>query len=54
LLQSYKLGSHLPRNQEILGALAFKPKIVESNTILESVLQKWIKLVATYIEDSCV
>ena len=50
LLQGYQFTNRLPRNQEIKGALAFEPKILESKSILERVSEKIKGFIDTYIE----
>ncbi len=50
LLQTYVFANRLPRDQEIVEALSFKPKILERKTILERVADKIQTFISTFIE----
>lgn len=57
LWQNSKMGIHskvkttrLPRDQEIVESLSYKPKILDRKTILERVGEKIIEFVNTYVE----
>lgn len=50
LLQTYEFANRLPRDQEIVNALGFKPKILERKTILERVADKIQMFINTFIE----
>ena len=50
ILQTYVFASRLPRDQEIVNALEFKPKILERKSILERVGDKIESFIATFIE----
>ncbi len=50
LLQTYEFASRLPRDQEIVNALGFKPKILERKSILERVADKIQAFIDTFIE----
>jgi type I restriction enzyme R subunit len=50
LLQTYVFENRLPRDQEIVDALSFKPKILDRKTILERVADKIQAFVDTFIE----
>jgi type I restriction enzyme R subunit len=50
LLQTYIFASRLPRDQEIVDALTFKPKILEQKSILERVADKIQIFIHTFIE----
>lgn len=50
ILQTYVFASRLPRDQEIVNALEYKPKILERKSILERVGDKIENFIATFIE----
>ncbi len=50
LLQTYVFANRLPRDQEIVEALTFKPKILERKSILERVAEKIQDFINTFIE----
>ena len=50
LLQNYVFANRLPRDQEIVEALDFKPKILERKSILERVADKIQTFIHTFIE----
>lgn len=50
LLQTYVFANRLPRDQEIVEALSFKPKILERKTILDRVADKIQIFINTFIE----
>ncbi|NOU21835.1 MAG: type I restriction endonuclease subunit R, partial [Methyloglobulus sp.] len=50
LLQTYQFANRLPRDQEIVKALSFQPKILERKSILERVADKIQDFINTYIE----
>ena len=50
LLQTYEFASRLPRDQEVVNALGFKPKILERKPILERVAIKIQTFIVTFIE----
>ena len=50
LLQTYVFANRLPRDQEIVESLSYKPKILDRKTILERVGEKIIAFVNTYVE----
>lgn len=50
LLQNYVFANRLPRDQEIVDALSFKPKILERKSILERVGGKISAYVNTFVE----
>jgi len=50
LLQTYVFANRLPRDQEIVKALSFQPKILERKSILERVADKIQAFINTYIE----
>jgi len=50
LLQTYAFANRLPRDQEIVDSLSFKPKILERKSILERVGDKIQAFINTYIE----
>ncbi len=50
LLNNYTFANRLPRDQEIVEALAFKPKILARKTILQRVSDKIQDFIHTFIE----
>jgi type I restriction enzyme R subunit len=50
LLNNYTFANDLPKNQEIKSALNFKPKILESKTIVERIKDKIQAFIDTFIE----
>ena len=50
LLNNYAFANRLPREQEIIGALNFKPKILQRKTIIERVTEKIQIFINTFIE----
>lgn len=50
VLQTYIFANRLPRDQEIVEALGFKPKILERKSILERVGDKIQEFINTFIE----
>ena len=48
--QTYVFANRLPRDQEIVEALSFKPKILERKTILDRVADKIQIFINTFIE----
>ncbi len=50
LLQTYQFANRLPRDQEIVKALSFQPKILERKSILERIADKIQDFINTYIE----
>jgi type I restriction enzyme R subunit len=50
LLQNYQFANRLPRDQEIVKALNFQPKILERKSILERIADKIQDFINTYIE----
>ncbi|MFZ4860194.1 MAG: type I restriction endonuclease subunit R, partial [Desulfuromonadaceae bacterium] len=50
LLDNYAFANRLPREQEIIGALNFKPKILQRKTIIERVTEKIQIFINTFIE----
>ena len=50
LLQTYEFASRLPRDQEVVNALGFKPMILERKSILERVAVKIQTFIDTFIE----
>ncbi|VAY89083.1 hypothetical protein CARN8_5190001 [mine drainage metagenome] len=50
LLQTYVFANRLPRDQEIVESLSFKPKILDRKSILERVADKIQTFIHTFIE----
>ncbi len=50
LLNTYSFANRLPREQEIVGSLSFKPKILERKPIIERVADKIKLFIDTFIE----
>ena len=50
ILDNYLFANDLPKNQEIKNALSFKPKILESKTIIERIKEKIQEFIDTFIE----
>ena len=50
LLDTYEFANRLPREQEIVEALSFKPKILERKPILERVADKIQQFINTFVE----
>jgi len=50
LLNTYAFANRLPREQEIVSALDFKPKILERKTIMQRVADKIRLFIETYVE----
>ena len=50
LLQTYVFANRLPRDQEIVESLSFKPKILERKSILERVADKIQTFIHTFVE----
>lgn len=50
LLNTYSFANRLPRDEEIVGALTFKPKILERKPLLERVAGKIKEFIDTFIE----
>jgi type I restriction enzyme, R subunit len=50
LLNDYAFANRLPREQEIVSALSFKPKILERKAIIERVADKIKEFISTFIE----
>lgn len=50
LLGTYTFANRLPREQEIVGALTFKPKILERKGILQRIADKIKLFIDTFIE----
>ncbi len=50
ILQNYVFASRLPRDQEIVNALNFKPKILERKAIVERIADEIQDFISTYIE----
>jgi type I restriction enzyme R subunit len=50
LLQNYVFANRLPRDQEIVESLSFKPKILERKSILERIGDKIQAFIHTYVE----
>jgi type I restriction enzyme R subunit len=50
LLQNYVFANRLPRDQEIIETLSFKPKILERESILTRVSEKIKNFISTFIE----
>ncbi|OGS67902.1 MAG: hypothetical protein A2522_05365 [Gallionellales bacterium RIFOXYD12_FULL_53_10] len=50
LLQTYAFANRLPRDQEIVESLSFKPKILERKSILDRVGEKIQAFINTYVE----
>jgi type I restriction enzyme R subunit len=50
LLNDYTFANRLPREQEIVSALSFKPKILQRKSIIERVADKIQAFINTFIE----
>ena len=50
LLNDYTFAKRLPREQEIVSALSFKPKILQRKSIIERVGDKIKAFIDTFIE----
>jgi type I restriction enzyme R subunit len=50
LLNDYTFANRLPREQEIVSALSFKPKILQRKSIIERVADKIQQFINTFIE----
>ena len=50
LLNDYTFANRLPREQEIVSALSFKPKILQRKSIIERVKDKILAFIDTFIE----
>lgn len=50
LLGTYTFANRLPREQEIVGALTFKPKILERKGVLQRITDKIKLFIDTFIE----
>ncbi|MDO8262013.1 MAG: type I restriction endonuclease subunit R [Gallionella sp.] len=50
LLQNYVFANRMPRDQEIVEALSFKPKILERQSILERIADKIQAFIDTFVE----
>ncbi len=50
LLETYTFANRFPREQEIVTALSFKPKILERKPIIERVGDKIKAFIDTFIE----
>ncbi len=50
LLNDYTFANRLPREQEIVSALSFKPKILQRKSIIERVADKIQAFISTFIE----
>ena len=50
LLKNYTFANRLPRDQEIVDALSFKPKILERKPIIERVADKIKAFIDTFVE----
>jgi hypothetical protein len=46
----YSFANDLPKNQQIKNALSFKPKILESKTIIERIKEKIQEFINTFIK----
>ena len=50
LLNNYSFANRLPREQEIVSSLNFKPKILERKPIIERVGDKIKAFIDTFVE----
>ena len=50
LINDYAFANRLPREQEIVSALNFKPKILQRKSIIERVAEKIKAFIDTFIE----
>ena len=50
LLSTYAFANRLPREQEIVSALTFKPKILERKGIIQRIKEKIHAFIETFIE----
>ena len=50
LINEYSFANRLPREQEIVSALNFKPKILQRKSIIERVAEKIKAFIDTFIE----
>ena len=50
ILGTYAFANRLPREQEIVGTLTYKPKILERKSILQRVAEKIRAFIDTFIE----
>ena len=50
LIKNYTFANRLPRDQEIISALNFKPKILERQKISDRISEKIKSLIDTFIE----
>ena len=50
LLSHYAFANRLPRDQEIVDALNFKPKILERKPVVQRVAEKIKSFIDTFIE----
>lgn len=50
ILGTYAFANRLPREQEIVGTLTYKPKILERKTILQRIAEKIRAFIDTFIE----
>jgi type I restriction enzyme, R subunit len=50
LINNYAFANRLPREQEIISALNFKPKILERKSIIDRIAEKIKSFIDTFIE----
>lgn len=50
LLNTYVFANRLPRNQENIDSLKFKPKILERKPVIERVADKITAFIDTFVE----
>ena len=50
ILGTYAFANRLPREQEIVGTLTYKPKILERKSILQRIAEKIRAFIDTFIE----
>ncbi len=50
LINNYAFANRLPRSQEIISALTFKPKILERQKISDRISEKIKLFIDTFIE----
>ena len=50
LLNNYTFANRLPRDQEIINSLDFRPKILERKSVIERVADKIKSFIDTFVE----